>query len=129
VRKFAAFDDLKHAEDGQMIVADETVTFGIDEGEWELDLTAENADELRLFLKRYQAAGRQKKAGPQRRHRIAHPGSLKAARQYGIAMREWADARSEEFGPESYTTDNGNYYPKKQLRDAYTKYLEEQATR
>ena len=76
-------DDLDGSE------ADGTVRFGIDGTEYEIDLNAKHAEQLRDALARYVAAGRRVSAGARRPARSkAQPGTLNPT-----AVREWAKAQ------------------------------------
>lgn len=68
--------------------ADETVTFGIDRGVYELDLSSVNAGELRDSLARYLAKARRVNTSP----RAARSGSSTPARnrEQTAAIRNWA---------------------------------------
>ncbi len=80
-------DDLDGSE------ADETVTFGLDSKEYEIDLSAEHAKELRDGLAAFVAAAR--KAGKRRAGR----GSGKTGAGSGTntaEVREWAKAEGLE---------------------------------
>ena len=73
--------------------ADETVEFGLDGVNYQIDLSAENAAELREALADYvshaRRAGGRKKPGP--RQGAAHSsGSTTADREQNQAIREWA---------------------------------------
>lgn len=78
--------------------ASETIAFGLDGAEYEIDLSAEHADELRQALAPYQSAARQvsrrSRAGG-RRGPIQTPNSTK---RRGVAadpkaVRSWAQAQ------------------------------------
>src|SRR6201995_3785339 len=78
-------DDLDGSE------AEGTVRFGLDGIEYEIDLNAEHAKELRNALARYAAAGRRAGAGtrrPARSGRKAQPDALNTTE-----VREWAKAQ------------------------------------
>jgi nucleoid-associated protein Lsr2 len=86
-RKVQTFfvDDLDGSE------ADGTVRFGVDGTEYEIDLNAKHAEQLRDALARYVAAGRRVSAGARRPARSgskAQPGTLNPT-----AVREWAKAQ------------------------------------
>ena len=91
-------DDLDGAElvDG----AGETVTFGFDGGQYEIDLTNDHADEMRAALDRYVRAGR-KVGGRQRQA----PGAATVAKaappvDYSAqAVRAWAKANKIDVSP------------------------------
>ena len=75
--------------------AEGTVRFGLDGTEYEIDLSAKNADALRKALARYVEAGRRAPGSPQRR-----PGrSGRRASANGVnttEVREWAKAQGIE---------------------------------
>src|SRR5689334_1737308 len=78
-------DDLDGSE------AEGTVRFGLDGTEYEIDLNAGHARQLRDALARYVAAGRRVRAGirqPARSGRKAQPNALNTTE-----VREWAKAR------------------------------------
>ena len=68
--------------------AAETVTFGLDGSDYEIDLSARNAKALRGALEQYVAAGR--RAG--RSARKASGGRAVRDREQTQAIREWARA-------------------------------------
>ncbi|KEI43730.1 histone-like nucleoid-structuring protein Lsr2 [Saccharopolyspora rectivirgula] len=73
--------------------ADETVEFGLDGVNYQIDLSAENAAELREALADYvshaRRAGGRKKPGP-RQGTARSGGSTAADREQNQAIREWA---------------------------------------
>lgn len=73
-------DDLDGTE------AAETVTFGLDNVTYEIDLSEPHAAELREALNPYVTAGR--KTGGRRKNRSAGP--AKGGRNQRAAIREWA---------------------------------------
>ncbi len=77
-------DDLDGSE------AEGTVRFGLDGTEYEIDLNAQHAQQLRDALARYMAAGRRVGAGrrPARGGRKAQPNALNTTE-----VREWAKAQ------------------------------------
>ena len=78
-------DDLDGSE------ADGTVRFGLDDTEYEIDLNAKHAKQLRDALARYVVAGRRVSASarrPARRGRKAQPNALNTTE-----VREWAKAQ------------------------------------
>ena len=78
-------DDLDGSE------AEGTVRFGLDGSEYEIDLNANHAQQLRDALARYVAAGRRVRAGtrqPTRGGRKAQPNALNTTE-----VREWAKAQ------------------------------------
>jgi hypothetical protein len=69
--------------------ADETVSFGLDGKNYEIDLSSKNADKLRGALADYVAAAR--KAGGTPRGTAASPAHRPAVdREQNQAIREWA---------------------------------------
>jgi hypothetical protein len=81
-------DDLDGSE------AEGTVRFGLDGAEYEIDLNAKHAQELRDALARYVAAGRRVRAGtrqPNRSGRKTQPNALNTTE-----VREWAKAQGIE---------------------------------
>jgi hypothetical protein len=90
IREIRLIDDL----DGE--VADETVEFGIDGKNYEIDLSTSNADRLRDALANYVGAAR--KAAVSRRRAAAGNGSAPARkpaidREQNQAIRDWARKR------------------------------------
>ena len=78
-------DDLDDSE------AEGTVRFGLDGTDYEIDLNAKHAQELREALARYAAAGRRVRAStrqPARSRRKAQPNGLNTTE-----VREWAKAQ------------------------------------
>jgi hypothetical protein len=76
-------DDLDHSK------ADETVSFGLDGRDYELDLSRANAGELRRMVSRYIAVAR--RAGTVVHRRT--PRRTQADRERARAMRAWAVQR------------------------------------
>lgn len=70
--------------------AAETVSFGLDGTQYEIDLSAENAEELRAAFAPWVAAGRKVTAG-----RRVVPKPAKAASD-AAAIRDWARAKGIE---------------------------------
>lgn len=88
------FDDLTE----EPTPADETVHFGLDGTNYVIDLTSENADELRDALDRFVAAARkERKDGPSVKASGAkrRPTSTK---QQSRAIRDWARGTAEFAG-------------------------------
>lgn len=70
--------------------ATETVTFGLDGGQYEIDLNEQNATVLRQSLVKYLAAGRRLRAGARNVTPVA-PRTTATTRDYDIVqLREWA---------------------------------------
>jgi hypothetical protein len=88
IREIRLVDDL----DGE--VADETVEFGVDGKNYEIDLSTANAKKLRDALAEFVAAGR--RAGGRRRGGgapAAAPRRPSIDREQNQAIREWARKR------------------------------------
>jgi hypothetical protein len=86
-------DDL----DGGM--AEETVTFGLDGAQYEIDLSAKNAAKLRDALANYVAHGRRASRSGRRVGAAARGGaSARTPREQTAAIREWARANKYEIG-------------------------------
>ncbi|EHR51392.1 Lsr2 [Saccharomonospora marina XMU15] len=81
-------DDLDGSE------ADETIQFGLDGVSYEIDLSSENAEELREALAHYIAharkAGGRKRAPSRRSNGKASSRSSSAEREQNQAIRAWA---------------------------------------
>ncbi len=81
-------DDLNGEE------AQETVRFGIDGTDYEIDLTTENADELRSALSEYVEKGRKAKTGRRGQNGQGGQGSSsapsKSKREETQKIRQWA---------------------------------------
>jgi hypothetical protein len=76
--------------------AAETVTFGLDGVDYEIDLSARNAKRLRAALEPYRAAGRRTGGVSKRAVRTARPGSTRIDPQQLAAIRDWARRRGYE---------------------------------
>ena len=75
--------------------ADETVTFGLDGVQYEIDLTSKNAAKLRSVLQPYVEAGTKIGRGgvtTTRGREARGRGSARSDRQLNQAIREWAIA-------------------------------------
>ncbi|GAA1387503.1 Lsr2 family protein [Pseudonocardia kongjuensis] len=75
--------------------ADETIEFGLDGRNYEIDLTGDNAKKLRDVLADYVAAAR-RAAGPSRRRGSASGSAARRPsvdREQNQAIREWARKR------------------------------------
>lgn len=79
-------DDLDKTSD-----ADETVRFGLDGVEYEIDLSAAHAAELRQALEPYVAAGT--RIGGRRRAGTRRSGAASAKAEENRKIREWARAQ------------------------------------
>lgn len=77
--------------------ADETVEFGLDGVSYQIDLSADNAAELREALANYvsnaRRAGGRKKPGPRPGAARSGGSSTSADREQNQAIREWARKR------------------------------------
>jgi hypothetical protein len=73
--------------------ADETVAFGLDGAEYEIDLSEANADRLRELLADYVAAGR--RIGGRRR--ASGKTTAKAAADEAGRIRKWAERNGHEL--------------------------------
>jgi hypothetical protein len=78
--------------------AKETVSFGLDGVDYEIDLSARNAARLRSELERYQAAGR--RLTPRaRRSSPPNPGATRVDSAQLGAIRDWAARRGMTINP------------------------------
>ncbi len=77
--------------------ADTTIRFGLDSRDYELDLTDENAQQLRQLLNRYTTAARKVSAG--RRPGTAAPVKAEFAAVDPAAVRAWAKSNNVEVSP------------------------------
>lgn len=82
-------DDLDHGD------ADETVKFGLDGVQYEIDLSAKNAAKLREALAPYVAAGT--KAGRPATGGTRRRGSQSLDREQNRAIRDWARSRNKKI--------------------------------
>lgn len=77
--------------------ADETVEFGLDGVSYQIDLSADNAGDLREAMANYvsnaRRAGGRKKPGPRPGSGRSSSGSTSADREQNQAIREWARKR------------------------------------
>ena len=88
IREVRLVDDI----DGE--AADETVEFGIDGKNYEIDLSKENAGRLRDALAEYVAAARKSGGGRRRSAAAATPARRPAIdREQNQAIRDWARKR------------------------------------
>lgn len=89
IREVRLVDDLSGDE------ADETIEFGLDGKNYEIDLTTDNAKKMRDVLADYVAAAR-RAAGPARRRAASSNGAARRPsvdREQNQAIREWARKR------------------------------------
>ncbi|OQO94113.1 histone-like nucleoid-structuring protein Lsr2 [Saccharomonospora piscinae] len=89
-------DDLDGSE------ADETVQFGLDGVTYEIDLSADNAEELRDALAHYveharRSGGRKRTSGRRRSNGQAPSRSSSAEREQNQAVRTWARKNGYEI--------------------------------
>jgi hypothetical protein len=72
--------------------AQETVRFGVDGTEYEIDLTTENAEKLRSTLSEYMDKGRKAKAGKrgQGGQSSSSPSTTSSKREETQKIRQWA---------------------------------------
>ncbi|WP_072921164.1 histone-like nucleoid-structuring protein Lsr2 [Geodermatophilus obscurus] len=75
--------------------AGETIVFGLDGQTYEIDLSAQNAEQLRAELGRYVVAGRRVADRDGRRRRPTGRGQASGGRDTG-AVREWARRNGHE---------------------------------
>jgi hypothetical protein len=87
-------DDLERVR-GNRVLADETVVFGLDSRSYVIDLSSENAEELRKVLGDYLEAAR-----PLAEERRGHPLSAAQAKRAELqAVRDWAEAQGTTVKP------------------------------
>jgi hypothetical protein len=79
--------------------AAETVSFGLDGVEYEIDLSPRNAARLRSELERYQVAGRRTSPRPPRSTRPAASGTTRVDPVQMAAIRDWAQRRGLDVSP------------------------------
>jgi hypothetical protein len=85
--------EVKLLDDTDGSQADETVTFGVDGSNYEIDLSHKNAERLRSDLEKFLHAARRVGRGgitPSRRVRVAGGAPAKADRAQNQAIRDWA---------------------------------------
>jgi hypothetical protein len=79
-------------------VAEETLKFSLDGTTYEIDLSAEHADQLRKSVARYIVAGRRATSGIATGGRIATKAtSTRITRNQSQAIREWAKSAGIEL--------------------------------
>ncbi|HZE65784.1 MAG TPA: Lsr2 family protein [Sporichthyaceae bacterium] len=78
--------------------ATETVLFGLDGVDYEIDLSPRNATRLRSELERYQAAGRRLSPRP-RKTSPPNPGATRVDSAQLGAIRDWAARRGMPINP------------------------------
>jgi hypothetical protein len=83
----------------------ETVSFGLNGTDYEIDLTDEHADELRATLARYVEAVRKASGG--RRTRTSSRSRPSKSDFSPVAVREWAKANGVEVSPGPHRTGRG----------------------
>lgn len=79
--------------------ATETVAFGLDGVEYEIDLSARNAARLRSELERYQVAGRRTSPRSARPTRPSNPTTTRVDPAQMAAIRAWAQRRGLDVNP------------------------------
>jgi hypothetical protein len=81
--------------------ADETVTFGLDGTNYEIDLTDRNAAELRDLLAQYVGCGRKVGRGGSADLRVVRPSAARAVpdRARLAAIRSWAQDNGVDINP------------------------------
>jgi hypothetical protein len=85
--------EVKLLDDTDGSKADETLTFGLDGTNYEIDLSAKNAERLRAELEKFMHVARRVGRGgiaPSRRGRGATAAPAKADRAQNQAIRDWA---------------------------------------
>jgi hypothetical protein len=85
--------EVKLLDDTDGSQADETVTFGVDGSNYEIDLSHKNAERLRADLEKFLHAARRVGRGgitPSRRGRVPGAAPAKADRAQNQAIRDWA---------------------------------------
>lgn len=90
---------VQHLDDLDGTPAAETVEFGLDGVQYEIDLSARNAARLRSELERYQVAGRRLTPRPPRPARPASAGSTRIDPVQMAAIRAWASRRGMDISP------------------------------
>ncbi|QCX75723.1 Nucleoid-associated protein Lsr2 [Streptomyces sp. YIM 121038] len=102
--------EIKLIDDLDGKTADETVTFGLDGRQYEIDLSTKNADKLRGLLEQYVTSGR--KTGSSRGTKTA-AGKGKGGNQDTAAIRTWAKENGFEVNDRGRVPAN--------IREAYEK--------
>lgn len=82
----------------------------------EIDLSEQHADELTKTLAPYFEHGRTQRGTDRANTRGHGITSQKMSRAEGVAMRKWATERGLK---NLFTTPQGGYYPKKELRELW----------
>ncbi|WP_105030380.1 histone-like nucleoid-structuring protein Lsr2 [Arthrobacter ruber] len=87
-------------------VADETVRFGVDGTEYEIDLTAENAEKLRSTLSEYVEKARKAKTGRrgQGGQNTSSAAASKSKREETQKIRQWAKDNGHNPSPRGRIT-------------------------
>ena len=88
-----------HLDDLDGSPAAETVRFGLDGVQYEIDLSARNAARLRSELERYQVAGRRTTPRKARSTRPANPTATRIDPVQLAAIRAWALRRGLDVSP------------------------------
>jgi Lsr2 len=77
--------------------ADETIRFGLDSVEYEIDLSEKNAAKLRRTLEPYVAAGHRLGRSTAARGRSRRPAAQPNDRAQNKAIREWARSKKKQI--------------------------------
>ena len=76
----------------------ETVSFGLDGQQYEIDLSGDNARQFRDALKRYTSAGRKQSPSRPGAARSSAPSRRKTAQDHPTAIRNWAEPQGYQVG-------------------------------
>ena len=76
----------------------ETVSFGLDGQQYEMDLSGDNARQFREVLKKYVDAGRKQSTARPVAARSGTQSSRRAAPAHSTAIREWAESQGYQVG-------------------------------
>jgi hypothetical protein len=79
--------------------ADESITFGLDGTDYEIDLSSKHAKELRGALERYISAAKRVSRGRVSSGSVRVRRSSRADREQNQAIREWAIRKGLEVAP------------------------------
>ena len=115
-------DDLIFAQTGERVAAEETVVLTLDGKTRELDLTAENAKDLRETLAPWLEAGHPPGQQSTTAEREDRPPDYKASRDRSQLIRDFADEmglRSEDGERPIYRTPGGGYYYPRKLMQMF----------
>lgn len=111
------YDDIHFKEENRMIRADRTITLGLNEECYELDLTNDHIVELTTSISRWTKSGNKVKIKSVRK-------SFTGTNRYNREMREFGEKSGLGEGI-GYVKIRGGYSYRKNLRDAYSEYLAE----